>query len=699
MSETFIAITLSIIILLIIANFLYLLSKKINFPYTILLVLAGLILIPISKLPGLEFLQHFRLSPEVLFFVFLPILIFESWYNIKYKQLKENRITILSLAVAWLLISTILIWLWLYYWLQLIWFKIPFEICLLFWAIISATDPVAVLSLFKEVWAPRRLALIFEWESLFNDWTALALFLSILEGIKLGVFNWETAISGLIKFFIMLLGWAIFGAIIWIIFAKVIEKIKNHEYVEITLTMILAHLTFILTELINIHIPHIEISGIIATAIAAIIMWNYWKYKISPKVEEYMDRFWWFFAFLSNSLVFILIWFILSKIHINISQFILPTIIAIIVVIIARAISVYLPLNLIKITKLEEPVPSSRQHLLAWWSLRWALAIMMWLMIPDNLSVPGWNYPFTIKEFLLTLIVMSIMFTLFVKAPTIKPLIKLFKLNKLNKWEKFELLEWNILINLKLLKQIENLFKQWFIHQTEYEEFKNIYTKKLKEDIEKIKKFLKEEKNTHDFLKRAILIHALGMEKMFLKELFTYREIDEYIFKYLLKKIDTQIERLKKGLSQFKTFEEKQKKKIDIFEKIWQRLDWINENSIIFQYLKNRAKILISQRVIEELEKLKKQETGFDLNVFDEVIEIYKGFLNKAKEKLEKLYEEKPTLVNWLNAKLLNKNLMKLEENIVKDLYKKEIITPKLYHKFLKQIEEEIEADIKKIDV
>jgi CPA1 family monovalent cation:H+ antiporter len=193
---------------------------------------------------------------------------------------------------------------------------------------------------------------------------------------------------------------------------------------------------------------------------------------------------------------------------------------------------------------------------------------MMGLMIPDNLTVPGWNYPFTIKEFLLTLIVMSIMFTLFVKAPTIKPLIKLFKLNKLNKWEKFELLEGNILINLKLLKQIENLFKQGFIHKTEYEEFKNIYTKKLKEDIEKLKNFLKGEKDTHDFLKRAILIHALGMEKMFLKELFTYREIDEHIFKYLLKKIDTQIERLKKGLSQFKTFEEKQKKSLDIFERI-----------------------------------------------------------------------------------------------------------------------------------
>jgi CPA1 family monovalent cation:H+ antiporter len=164
----------------------------------------------------------------------------------------------------------------------------------------------------------------------------------------------------------MLIGGAIFGAIIGVIFAKIIEKIKNHEYVEITFTMILAHLTFILTELINIYIPHIEISGIIATAVAAIIMGNYGKFKISPKVEEYMDKFWGFFAFLSNSLVFILIGFILSKIHIKISEFILPTIIAIVVVIIARAISVYVPLNLIKLTKWEEPVPTNRQHLLAW---------------------------------------------------------------------------------------------------------------------------------------------------------------------------------------------------------------------------------------------------------------------------------------------------------------------------------------------
>jgi len=155
--------SLSFFALLVISSFVYLLSRKIKLPYTVLLFITGLVLVFISKLEFFSWITYFKLTPELLFFVFLPILVFESAYNINYKELLKNSKTIFALSVVGLLISTFLIWLGLYFLFDLIGLHIPFGVSLLFGALISATDPVAVLALFKSVGAPRRLSLIFEW--------------------------------------------------------------------------------------------------------------------------------------------------------------------------------------------------------------------------------------------------------------------------------------------------------------------------------------------------------------------------------------------------------------------------------------------------------------------------------------------------------------------------------------------------------
>lgn len=113
-----------------------------------------------------------------------------------------------------------------------------------------------------------------------------------------------------------------------------------------------------------------DISEIIATAVAGIIIGNYGRYKISPKVEKHMSQFWEFFAFIANSLVFISMGLILSQINVHFTQFFWVSILVILIVMIARAVSVYVPLYFVNTLKLEEPIPLSWQHLLAWGSLR-----------------------------------------------------------------------------------------------------------------------------------------------------------------------------------------------------------------------------------------------------------------------------------------------------------------------------------------
>ncbi len=699
--------TLSVLVLLFISSFAFIFSKKINFPYTVLLVLVWLLLVPLSHIWIFSFIDDFQLTPDILFFVFLPVLLFESAYNINYRHIIKSWKTIWALAIFGLLISAILIAFGLFFVFPFVGLEIPFIICLLFWVLISATDPVAVLSIFKTIWAPRKLALIFEWESLFNDGTALAVFLVILGVIlEWTVVTGETYLIGFGKFLSMLFGWILFWVLTWVIFSKIIWKIKNNEEVEIVLTMLLAHFTFILAELITHHIHFLPISGVIATVIASIIIWNYGRYKITPRVEAHMQKFWEFFAFVSNSIVFILLGLIVSSIDADVIQMIPMMLVSIPIVMTARAISVYLPIGIINLFKLEdEKVPTSWQHLLSWWSLRWALALMMVLMIPGaghedfvkmiafEQSV-GWNYTFHIKDFLLILTITNIMFTLFVKAPTISFMMKRMGVDKLHKLESFEHEEGRILANFKILEKLHISYKKAYLTQYEYDDLKDTYTNKLSDAVASMKEILSWNQAEADTLiRRAISLHALGIEKQYLKELFFYNEIDERNFKYILRKIEKQMERIENESPQLRKFS-KWDMDYDIFSKFAIKT-FRTCSSVVDWYIRNRARVIITRKVIKELRALGEIDFGFNNAIFDEVITLYASFNKVADEKRIKVLTKNKTTIMAVESRLVNKSLLRLEEKVIKDLYNKEIITPKLYIKFMEEVEEEMFQDVK----
>lgn len=149
--DTFLLATLSFISLLAIALGVYLIAQKTKFPYTVALVGSGMIIALLARIPAFSFLDDFQLTPGVLLYVFLPILLFESAYNIRYKEFLRNIRSISLLAIISLVISAGVI-AFLFQWiLALFGFHIPFLVALLFGSLISATDPVAVLALFKEL--------------------------------------------------------------------------------------------------------------------------------------------------------------------------------------------------------------------------------------------------------------------------------------------------------------------------------------------------------------------------------------------------------------------------------------------------------------------------------------------------------------------------------------------------------------------
>ena len=157
-------------------------ANRLNIPYTVLLAVLGCVIgaiqVSIDTTDNLgvigDFfiaLRSFEITSEVIFFLFLPALIFESALAIDVRRLIDDIAPILLLAVIGLLISTFFVG-------YALWAVSDAALvaCLLLGAIVSATDPVAVVAIFKDLGAPKRLAILVEGESLFNDATAIVLF-------------------------------------------------------------------------------------------------------------------------------------------------------------------------------------------------------------------------------------------------------------------------------------------------------------------------------------------------------------------------------------------------------------------------------------------------------------------------------------------------------------------------------------------
>ena len=280
---------LSLFSLLALSSGVFFAAKRFKIPYTVLLVLVGLLIVPIVHIPVLKdvfgFLGELTLTPELLFFIFLPILIFESAFNMNIRRMVDNVWSISLLAIVGLLLSTFIIATLLFFLLPFVGISIPFIVALLFGAIISSTDPVAVLALFKEFGAPKRLTMIFEGESLFNDGTAVALFLVILAVIQQGFDGSRTIIDGVLMFGGMVIFGIIFGLFMAMLFSRALRFTRSNEFVTVTLLLISAHLVFITSEIINekgFFGLDIHLSSIIATTFAALYLGNYSRHTLRP---------------------------------------------------------------------------------------------------------------------------------------------------------------------------------------------------------------------------------------------------------------------------------------------------------------------------------------------------------------------------------------------------------------------------------
>ncbi|QQS60879.1 MAG: sodium:proton antiporter [Candidatus Moraniibacteriota bacterium] len=686
---------LSVFSLLAISSAVFFLSSRLKFPYTVLLVAVGtFILVPLSTLSPFTFLREFTLTPELLLYVFLPILIFESAYNIDIRRLFENIRSIGALSIISLLLSAGFISLMLFLLFPLVGLQISFLLCFLFGALISATDPVAVLALFKEVGAPRRLTLLFEGESIFNDGTAVALFLVVLGIAEHGWHGSESILWGVLDFSVMVFGGIILGIIISAFFVKAIDHARSNEFVQIALMIVLAHFTFLLSDYISEHFfwfgHHFHLSAIISTTIASMVIGNYGRAKILPHAQEFVEKFWTESAFLANSLVFLLIGFIFAALPISLLPFSIPIIIAVLVVAVARAFSIYPVVWILNKMKKEDFIPFSWQHLLAWGSLRGALAITMVLLIPDDLYVSGWSFESTPKEFILALTIGCIFTTLFLKATTITWLARKLNIGSLSEMEKLEYQEANALLHLQALERIERFSKKGYIEPSTA----NVLKKEHKEKFKKACSLCVKKLETEDTLlgERILRLYAIGVERETLDTLYDFSEVNERVYRRVLAKLTLQYERTELGNQEIDPSEE-------IIDPISRLFHWISGMlnakkrgpSTEDRYLYYRTQTILSRAVLRALRHMDEEHAPllFGKKSFVHIREIYEIFLAGSQEKMKAVTKEISEEAKILSERFARRSLLETESRLLEELFHRSMMTPKVYIALKENIERE----------
>lgn len=439
-SPEFAAVGLTILVLLLGSLLALAPLRKLRLPFTVALMLLGCgagALVnafgahahgPLGEVLGL-FASGAGLTPEVILFVFLPPLVYESAYNLDARALFQNMPAIMTLAVPALILSTAVTG-------AVVMLAggaahgLTWPAALLFGALISATDPVAVVALFKELGAPKRLGVLVEGESLLNDGTAIVLFHILLALVVAGVGGGGPELSlgaevwgGVVRFCVVALGGVLVGLLLaWPAFA-LIGWVVSNEPVEISLSVVVAYASFAIAE----HFLHV--SGVLAAVTAGLIAGSYGRTKVSPSVQEFMHAFWEYMAFAMNTMIFFSVGLIIvRKVSLIEIERLLPLFAAtVLAVIVARALGVFGSVPFLN--RLFTTISLRYQTVMWWGGLRGAVSLALALTVFAYVDVPQpgggvVSLPSDLRDTILLLTAGVVLFTLLVNAITMSPLIQ-----------------------------------------------------------------------------------------------------------------------------------------------------------------------------------------------------------------------------------------------------------------------------------
>ncbi|MGI9528102.1 MAG: cation:proton antiporter [Acidimicrobiia bacterium] len=403
---------LEISILLIAAVFIGVFAKRIRIPVTVVLAVGGFLVAWIAgpeALPLVESLYGEDFA-ETVVNVFLPILIFEATLNISTRDFLRNLGPILVLATVALAISAAVVGYSLYFVLG-----IPLASALLFGVLISATDPVAVLAVFKNLGVSRRLLTLIEGESLMNDGVAIvgySVLLQVALGGKVGF------AEGAVELLTVFVGGAIVGGLIGLAAALVLPMLDRLS--AATLSLGVAYGSFMFAHEV------FGVSGVMATAAAGLVLGALSPSRASAPVRNTVASLWDALSYIANALLFLFVGLLIN-----------PTLIgdnfdaifvAIVAVLIARPLAIFPVVSALERFAKIPKVGNRNASVLVWGGLRGGVALALALSLPASLPL---------RELFIAMTGGVVLVTLLLNATTMSTLVHRLGLDRPSRSDEF----------------------------------------------------------------------------------------------------------------------------------------------------------------------------------------------------------------------------------------------------------------------
>ena len=388
-------------------------AARLRVPHSVFLVIlgvaAGMSIRGHASATGISIGHLTDLFPDLVVLVLLPPLIFEAAYGLDFDQFKMELLPVAALSTAALVVSTALIGYGLH-WL----FRFELLPSLVFGALISATDPVAVVALFKEVGAPRRLTTLVEGESLLNDGTAIVLFRVLLAAAAASQFGEGVMVKGALQFIEIALGGALVGLGMAGMMSLLLKLTSRSGASQLGVTVVAAYLSFIVAD------RYLGVSGVISTVVVGVYLGRRARLELNRDALDGMRHVWEFLALSANVVVFVAVGLATDPAVIWSNFAVIPATVG--VAYLARALSVFLTIPAVNALRLSSPIGMAYQVVLFWGGLRGGLALALVLLLPEG---------FPHKQIFVVLAIAVVTATLLINALTMKGLLRVLELDRL----------------------------------------------------------------------------------------------------------------------------------------------------------------------------------------------------------------------------------------------------------------------------
>ncbi len=355
------------------------------------------------------------LGSATFIFVFLPLLVFEAAFKSNVRRILEDAAPILMLAVVATVVTAAVVGLALWPLAGL-----PLVVCLLLGAVISTTDPAAVIAVFRDVGAPARLTRLVEGESLLNDAAAIVLYAVLLGIIASG----RTPLLGssAAEFIRSFLGGALLGVLAGRAFVQIVPWTRDDRLAEGTLTVALAYLAFIAAERL------FHVSGVVAVLAAGMTVGAFGRTRIAPDNWAFLADLWEQIAFWAHSLVFLLASIVVPRLLFDVRLRDLVLLAALIAAAFgARLVVLFLFVPVLSLARLTQPISTAYKLAIAWGGLRGALTLVLALSVTEDRGLPD-----EVRRFIAVLATGLVLFTLLVNGMTLRAVIHLLGLDRLS---------------------------------------------------------------------------------------------------------------------------------------------------------------------------------------------------------------------------------------------------------------------------